>query len=243
MHNRNKEGVERGDGRPRVPAVPASRGRQVGVLCAAVILCVRGVTSQWSAGCPGRTRRRSDRIIERRGSEAAGAAHASDAEYARACHGTRARTDWHQLCAADCVTTPRRSWHAVTDSPRARACVLCRGQAFPRVCASCSRTRLRSVPVKRRYCYATRACHQQRVRACTLHPAPCSSGASNSTAPVGCLKLSAACRVMFALRAQARPTPAQALDFRSEMTRLEAMSCDACKYCRLYSWHAALSLN
>ena len=34
-----------------------------------------------------------------------GAAHASDAEYARACHGTRARTDWHQLCAADCVTT------------------------------------------------------------------------------------------------------------------------------------------
>ena len=129
------------------------------------------------------------------------------------------------------------------DLRTARACVLCRGQAFPRVCASCSRTRLRSVSVKRRYCYATRACHQQRVRACTLHPAPCSSGASNSTAPVGCLKLSAACRVMFALRAQARPTPAQALDFRSEMTRLEAMSCDACKYCRLYSWHAALSLN
>ena len=100
-----EQGVERGDGRPRVPAVPASRGRQVGVLRAVVILCVRGVTSQWPAGCPGRTRRRSDRIIERRGSEAAGAAHASDAEYARACHGTRARTEWHQLCAADCVTT------------------------------------------------------------------------------------------------------------------------------------------
>ena len=118
VHNRNCDQRGRGArGRPRVPAVPASRGRQVGVLRAAVILCVRGVTSQWPAGCPGRTRRRSDRIIERRGSEAAGAAHASDAEYARACHGTRARTDWHQLCAADCVTTPRRSWHAVTDSP------------------------------------------------------------------------------------------------------------------------------
>ena len=74
-------------------------------MCCVLILCVRGVTSQWPAGCPGRTRRRSDRIIERRGSEAAGAAHASDAEYARACHGTRARTEWHQLCAADCVTT------------------------------------------------------------------------------------------------------------------------------------------